>query len=853
MKRLTEQEFQEKVTNNEMIKLAVNELEDMFKNNFFLTEKEMKDIIIDIVSRTDEDLILGLTDIFQKFVNFKVEDELSQYDKRKLAKSVISNCIDLYNIEKQEIVNEFFGMLDEAIKFKINPYKLAIKTNLRKASKDKFYLSLYSLVEKEYVDIYTNEHFKLFKQSEIKALFEDCASLASGLNEKDVQNVLDILSKFAYDEENNVYFVRPETFIHKVKSILKNPNTLQKNIDYLIGTFVPEFMTRKELVLRVAESPTILLCKPEKVIDFEDKLTKCVLKILNSETFSEKVENKKEFALKYARDFCYNLDHFNMINAVNENSFSYMEKITEVLIENLGANNAIKCLHKAEILSCSPDVLDCFLTKLASQEKEYNFDFRAFFIENTALCLNLMQGEDETISPEDLIKHTRAKSEREKVEADRTVIPKIKDGAFEDKYSSLSSIKRKEVDKLSNNLLEKLEERKEKSKKTRETRKFLKIQEEFQKISQIKNELGQKNYSSDYVMLLERIKTFLDDKYGEGYSDEKYYINSYINRFNDLVTLNQKYLDYTKRTDDLSESLKTLGIVSAQHNGIQNPEVLNKEMVDFDSKIKVLLNKLEEIQKNLIEANREGIKIISRISQVDERLNLNTEKKFRENFEPSFVIDEILNNGIFMRYLEMMKKVIDKEFKDKAETILPTYEIESILDQKAITEEKLRLYGAVCALSKTLCKFLEENSDIALEMIKSENEKHKSIVEPQSSGFGVNIEINQFTETNFVLENRNLLRNIAIVAKSWWERRLKLQKETSINNRFNSILKGIELKIDENGSLIFEAKMPKLDEMPFAESENGDNYLTNKKCLAVCSLVTDLPHRKRKKDGKDEK
>ena len=289
MKKLTEQEVQEKIDSNEMISYAVSELEEIFKTKFYLSEKELKEVIVDVVSRTDEDIIIGLTDIFQKFVDNEING-VSKNERRVLAKRTISNCLDLYNMEKQEILNDFFKMIAEAKKYNIDPFKLAIKGNLRNASPEKFYSSLNALVEKEYVDLNTNEKFTLFDKQDVKDLFERCASFACGLNEEDVQNVLDVLANFAFDEETGNYYVHPRELVKKVNFLLKtSPKRLEENIDFLIRSFVPNLMSKKDLVMRVSESPSILLCSPEKIVSFEDKLSKCVDIIIEDENFTEKI------------------------------------------------------------------------------------------------------------------------------------------------------------------------------------------------------------------------------------------------------------------------------------------------------------------------------------------------------------------------------------------------------------------------------------------------------------------------------------------------------------------------------------------------------------------------------------
>ena len=84
-------------------------------------------------------------------------------------------------------------------------------------------------------------------------------------------------------------------------------------------------------------------------------------------------------------------DNFNEMRGVKQDRIDNLENICDVLISNLGADNALKCITNMRILNTDTAVLDCFLTKLAIQEKELNLDLRKFFVENPYRCLNLLE------------------------------------------------------------------------------------------------------------------------------------------------------------------------------------------------------------------------------------------------------------------------------------------------------------------------------------------------------------------------------------------------------------------------------------------------------------------------------
>ena len=850
MKKLTEQEVQEKIDSNEMISYAVSELEEIFKTKFYLSEKELKEVIVDVVSRTDEDIIIGLTDIFQKFVDNEING-VSKNERRVLAKRTISNCLDLYNMEKQEILNDFFKMIAEAKKYNIDPFKLAIKGNLRNASPEKFYSSLNALVEKEYVDLNTNEKFTLFDKQDVKDLFERCASFACGLNEEDVQNVLDVLANFVFDEETGNYYVHPRELVKKVNFLLKtSPKRLEENIDFLTGSFVPNLMSKKDLVMRVSESPSILLCSPEKIVSFEDKLSKCVDIIIEDENFTEKIDDKKKYARDYAHNFCYDLDNFNLINSINENGFKNIEEISKILIKNLGANNALKCLKKVEVLSCDPSTLDCFLTKLAVDEKKYDFDFRAFFIQNTNLCLNLMEDEE---SLQDVVTGTKTnRRKREQEVADKGALPTISDDAYEKKYQSLSAKKKKDVDELSGNILENIQKRKEKRKLSREEKKQEKLQEEYKHIDEIKAKLNEKEYSSEYVRILSKIKAFLDDKYGEGYAQKTYSIDDYIKSYNALKDVNDEYNKIIAFTDEVSKILETnadggaiLPVIKIVDTNV-NTEVLKRQILEFDATLTPVLKKLETLQNMSIDAFKSNMKLFEKILQLDDKIGLKTKDGFYKKFQEGFVIDEILNNGIYLRYLEMMKKVVDKEFKETTDTILPTYEIDALLEIEIVTKDKFRSLGAVYALSNIIYNIYQTSYENMAKLIEQEDKRRKSTNEDGSFDKVLMNNLDGYLQDS---KDRQNYIKIASTLLNWGKKIENFSKSTSVFNRFRKLLKGMDFNIDENGAISLETKIPKFDEEGYPTNERNENLLTNKKCLFLCSQKA----KSKKNSGKDDK
>lgn len=831
--------FQEMVNSNEILGYAVEELERIFRNNFYLSEKEMEEEIVKILTSRDEEIILGLTDIFQKFVDNDIEITSSdeKFLRRDLAKRTIKNCVDLCTQLERKQIDNFCSVLKEAKKFGIDPHKLAIKENLRGASLKSFLEGLKILVEKEYVDFYTNEKLKIFEEKDVKELFEKSASFACGVNEDRVEEVLAVLSDFAYDKENERYFARPESFIRKAKSLLKFPvKRLEENINFLTGYFVPKLMTRKDLVKRIEESPSILLCSPEKVMEFEEKFAKCVFKIVKNEDFSEKIDDKVKYSKEYAQNFAYNLDHFNLINSINKDGFNNIEKIAEVLVKNLGANNAIKCLHKIEVLSCSPDTLDCFLSKLAVDEKNVDFNFRAFFIENTALCLNLLKNDNIQVS-DLVVNKEKSKTKREKVEADKANLPEVDAKLYEEKYKALSPRKKKEVDELSKNMLDKLKEKKEKAKSIREERKISKLEAEYAHIEEVKNELDMKKYKTDYVRLLTRVERFLDEKYGAGYAQKTYRINDYIKLYNELYDQNVDYNDVIKRTDDLSDSLKDVKIIDIKYSGTGeiDEKALEKDCSKFNAQILPILKRLDQIQQNALDINKYNIKVTKRLTELDKSLDLKT--KCEEFNVDNIVENEILCNTLCMRYLKTMQKVIAREFKIKADTILPSYEVDAVLDGDSVTKDKFKSVGSIFALAQLYYHLLHKNFDTVNDKMSLFTNKDEEKDEDKDSLSRPKVPTND-------LNNLGTLEKFLNVAKtiySWWNKIENIDKETSVAKRFTKTLNGLDFRMQNDGRIDLNVQVAidrKPDDIEKYNNEDDVSILTNKKCLEIYELRT---------------
>ena len=90
---------------------------------------------------------------------------------------------------------------------------------------------------------------------------------------------------------------------------------------------------------------------------------------------------------------------------------------------------------------------------------------------------------------------------------------------------------------------------------------------------------------------------------------------------------------------------------------------------------------------------------------------------------------------------------------------------------------------------------------------------------------------------------------IASTLLNWGKKIENFSKSTSVFNRFRKLLKGMDFKIDDNGAISLETKIPKFDEEGYPTNERNENLLTNKKCLFLCSQKA----KSKKNSGKDDK
>ncbi len=332
------------------VQLYFEEFDKIFRQNFCFLQEDVQKYINKIFQIHNEKALEYFYDIFTKYSTLdsssKQLSEVEKLYRKKFAKDMIEKAFQLYTVQGKMIRDEFFDALKEAEAYGIDPYRISNKTTFKHLSVESFRESLKALMEETYIDTNSMKEFALFENSDdVKAMFEECSSLAYKFNSSAIQRVLELLSNFTYDKKNNVFFgnVNYVNMVRKCKKILtQTPAQLSNTIDFLTKYFTDENdpTTKQELVLKVNQDPTILLLTPEKVFALQEKLV--------SIGFSE----------EKAKQFCFNKDNLIQINGISNESISQLGELKVVLQHYLDKGSVEKALTRFEYINTKPVVLD---------------------------------------------------------------------------------------------------------------------------------------------------------------------------------------------------------------------------------------------------------------------------------------------------------------------------------------------------------------------------------------------------------------------------------------------------------------------------------------------------------------
>lgn len=547
---MTNEELEYILSQNEILKDSVDKITEIFKKYCFLTEKEIKNEIKEIIARNDEEVAFDLACFYEKYVSYEIKD-VAPEARRKFAEIALSKTTEIYLKDRAKIEKEFFELLDIAKANNIDPFALALKSNLKTPSAKRFQESLEALMHRDYYNHNDFKHsYKLFNAKETKEFFENCASSICKINEDNVQEIIYLLSEFFYDPATKRYVVSPKQAIKQVNSlILENPEKLARTMDFLYNNFTnSKFtsfpMSKKELALRVAKAPSILLIQPETILTFNNKLQENIETILTHPTFQNTdLLKDPEFVERKAREISFDLDRLTSITSIRECDLKNMDNITHILIKHFGANNALNCFSDMNFLSIEPTVLDALIYKLKLEEKKTKIPYSKFLIENPARAINVIRSGGsikEVASSLTGNKNKQASSEKHTLSQKKKVKAEeysnnVTESDLEKALCKLTDKNKNKVNSIIDNIkvqyVESIDE---------------KVLEELEKIAPNNNE---------YLDIINRLEIALDTKNGEGYCEKKYSLSNVRKQFKQFeknceFDLDKFVNDYNELTQD---------------------------------------------------------------------------------------------------------------------------------------------------------------------------------------------------------------------------------------------------------------------------------------------------------------
>lgn len=408
---LSAQAILRNIQKNDVLKNSVSKLQHIFRKHFFFSENEINLYICNICRESDVKAVSELERFFTEFVendnlntklklgndNFSTGEDL-QFLKAKrhnMAKSMVHDTLDLYFAESNMLSQEFSDVLKEAKRLNIDPYRFAIKSNLKNATAERFENCLSALIEHKYTDKNTNEQHELFRSEELKDIFDQCASIACRINKENIENLLDVLNDFFYDAEIKAYVYDVRDIIKSVPSILlTSPAKMETTIEMLELSLSCEnasCKTKKDLLDRIKASPSILTVDFEKVMDFEHNLSKNIEKLILAKPFTQRTKEEKNttsYAEKIAETFAFDINHLTQIGKMKTKDF---EKTASVLQKFLGEDNAITCLQNMTILTTPPEFLEYYLAVMTKEEELSKVNLRQYFVESPYSALTKIE------------------------------------------------------------------------------------------------------------------------------------------------------------------------------------------------------------------------------------------------------------------------------------------------------------------------------------------------------------------------------------------------------------------------------------------------------------------------------
>lgn len=366
------------------VKAIVNSLQQTFNKHFCFEDAEIRVYIYNICKDLEAKTVKDFNALFTSFAVNDVDD-FDRANRQEIARGIIDNAIGLYKEENKNIEESFIEVLKEAKRQNIDPFKLAIKTNMQLATRESFLEAVTTLTKAKYHDTNLNIEQTLIEDDELKRILEKCPSVACKATESATAEILSLLNGLFWDKEKKGYAYDVRHIIKSTPSLLlQNPSDIAKTIEMLELFFADE--GRDKLLARIKKSPSILMVDFNKVSKFNVILTRSIENILISK--KDKTSEEKE-PLKYAQrisdEFVLDLDHLTQIDKLK---LEYVDDNAKILTKYLGEDNAIICLKNMTVLGSDPKFLECMLACIVQEDQlAHSTSLRQAFVSNPYAAL----------------------------------------------------------------------------------------------------------------------------------------------------------------------------------------------------------------------------------------------------------------------------------------------------------------------------------------------------------------------------------------------------------------------------------------------------------------------------------
>ncbi len=371
------------IEKNVNVKAKISELSSiLFRLSF--TDSDIASVIDKICSQGKVKVFYEIVDVLN---DLYFKDKIFEPNHKNAVKRIILDTIDLYEEDAEYISKEIKSVLILAKKKGISPYKIAIKTNIRISTVEKFEQTLEALTKEKY-NLTSTEKTELFSEEESKIILEQCASIACRVNAENLKNIIDLLRTLSFDKETKSYVFSVKDLLTQVPSLM---GVSSKRIETAINLFelicdVQGKDSKKEIMLNIKKNPSILLINGDKINaignvceDILFSLAKKVDKNLDGSNF------RRSFNYLKLKKFIYNFDNLNSLNSTDEKTLISKAKILEKF---LGTKNAINCFLNNHILLSDVFSLKFVLSYLAKVDKKNkNNDLKKAFVENPSKFL----------------------------------------------------------------------------------------------------------------------------------------------------------------------------------------------------------------------------------------------------------------------------------------------------------------------------------------------------------------------------------------------------------------------------------------------------------------------------------